>query len=114
MILPFIKLEDGRTVYSVDTENTDLPEALISTAITVHKWCIVRTKRDKLIEAYDSTYLRHEREVRSGKVVDDADNPTTLSSVQLAELDTYVQALADIPQTYVSPDDVIWPEKPSI
>ncbi|SDI10193.1 Phage tail assembly chaperone protein [Vibrio xiamenensis] len=91
-----------------------IPDSVYNEALSNQEWMDIRSKRDGLIEDTDSTYLRHQRELRLGKLVDDADNPTTLSSAQLTELDTYVQALADIPQSYASPDDVVWPKKPSI
>ncbi len=112
-----ITIEVNGSVYeSFDYEAlcNKLGSETVDLAVKEQRWAEIRLRRDGLIEDTDSTYLRHQRELRLGKLVDDADNPTTLSSVQLAELDTYVQALADIPQTYDSPDKVVWPEKPSI
>jgi len=37
-----------------------------------------------------------------------------LTDDKKAEFTTYRQLLRDIPQTYNNPDDVIWPEKPTI
>ncbi|NGZ17566.1 hypothetical protein G6Z94_09435 [Vibrio aestuarianus] len=97
-----------------DTITIDIPLNVIQAAYESQEWKAVRIKRDKLISDTDKEYLRHNRELRNGKVLDDAQTPTKLSSVQLSELDTYVQLLADIPQTYNKPDDVVWPEKPII
>lgn len=90
----------------------DVPKSVIDAALSNEKWQSVRKKRDKLLSETDGAYLRHHRELRNGKIVDDADNPTTLSTVQLSVLDVYVQTLADIPQTYSEPDDVVWPDNP--
>ncbi|MFS1912027.1 phage tail assembly chaperone [Vibrio sp. 10N.286.48.B7] len=94
--------------------SSGVPQSVIDAALNNEKWQSVRKKRDKLLSETDGAYLRHHRELRNGKVADDADNPTTLSSEQLSELDVYVQELADIPQTYSEPDDVVWPEKPVV
>nr|PMI82027.1 hypothetical protein BCU37_01895 [Vibrio splendidus]PMK56182.1 hypothetical protein BCT96_19505 [Vibrio splendidus] len=37
-----------------------------------------------------------------------------LSDVKVAEFAAYRKALRDIPQIYTAPDDVVWPEKPTI
>ncbi|NGZ18022.1 hypothetical protein G6Z94_11795 [Vibrio aestuarianus] len=92
----------------------DIPLNVIQAAYEVQMWKSVRTKRDKLISDTDKEYIRHARELRLGKVVDDSVNPTTLSSDQFSKLDAYVQLLADIPQTYTNPDDVVWPTKPTV
>ncbi|WP_171331175.1 phage tail assembly chaperone [Vibrio splendidus] len=96
-----------------DTITIDIPLNVIQTAYESQEWELIRIRRDKLISSTDKEYLRHHRELRNGKVPDDEDNPTTLSSGQLSDLDTYIQALADIPQVYTNPDNVVWPERPT-
>lgn len=83
-----------------------------ATELKKMQWYSIRAKRDKLIAGQDKAYLRHARELRMGKTVDDEQSPTSLSSQQLESLDQYVQALADIPQTFDNPDDVVWPQMP--
>jgi hypothetical protein len=100
------------TVGDDEWQALDIPEADKKQIVMDAKWEGIRIHRNKLISGTDNYYLRHHRELRSGKVADDADNPTTLSNKQLSELDAYVQLLADIPQIYASPDDVVWPEEP--
>jgi len=104
----------GATHYNVPSDSEDFPPEVLSAALNAQKWSHIRSERNKKIEETDNIYLRHHRELRNGKAPDDAQNPTALSSSQLAELDDYVQDLADIPQTYSNPDDVVWPEKPSL
>ncbi len=108
---------NGKHYYNVTPEylaNEGIDASIINAALDVEKWKTIREKRDKLIVETDGLYLRHHRELRNGKIADDTNNPTTLSSEQLSELDVYVQVLADIPQAYSNPDDVIWPEKPTL
>jgi len=59
-------------------------------------WGDIRAKRDRLLAACDWTQV--------------ADAPLTATEKQ-AWAD-YRQALRDIPQTFDSPDDVVWPETP--
>lgn len=90
----------------------DIPVSVIQESYDNQEWARIRNKRNKLIAETDSVYLRHGREIRNGKIVDDKTNPTTLSGAQLLELDTYTQELADIPQTYANHEDVVFPGKP--
>lgn len=59
-------------------------------------WDDIRSKRDGLLIASDWTQI--------------ADAP--LTTEQKAAWATYRQALRDLPQTYETPDDVIWPTQP--
>lgn len=92
--------------------NKSLSSEFLTTAYQQERWSEVRAERDMLIAATDSIYMRHSRELRTGKIVDDADNRTTLSSSDLTKLDSYVQTLADIPQQFSDPDAVVWPPFP--
>lgn len=89
--------------------NQSLSSAFLTAAYQQERWSEVRAERNTRIAATDSIYMRHSRELWTGKIVDDADNPTTLSSGNLAKLNDYVQTLADIPQQYSDPDAVVWP-----
>lgn len=62
----------------------------------------VRAQRDAKIEAVAWRYERHARQVRLGMFVQD----------DLAALDIYVQALADVPEQSGFPTDVEWPVEP--
>jgi len=63
------------------------------------KWNNVREKRNILLAELSWRYERYNRLARLGKEqVDD-----------IANLDEYAQKLADIPQVYNDPADVIWP-----
>jgi hypothetical protein len=62
----------------------------------------VRAKRDRLIAQEDWRYARYNSEIRLG--LDPSDDIT--------ELDSYIQALRDIPQQEGFPNNVIWPTKP--
>lgn len=66
------------------------------------QWANLRSTRDQLIRLYEWKYVRHARETRLGI-------PTTDN---LQELDTYMQALADITNR-ADPYNVIWPVAPT-
>lgn len=80
------KLVDG----SIVTEDYVMPQELITGA----KWEDVRTERNKLLTETDWTQL--------------PDIPTEVKE----SWQTYRQALRDIPSTYSSPENVVWPTKP--
>lgn len=72
----------------------------------IEPWPSIRIERDNKINAVQFEYDRNARELRLSAVV-------TRSTEWMAQLDQYVQDLADIPQTYKStPDDIIWPKLP--
>ena len=66
------------------------------------KWEGIRDKRDKLLESMDVRVFRYLREERLG---------ITTHTVDISDLDRYVQELRDIPQTYSNADDVVWPKE---
>lgn len=59
----------------------------------------VRAKRDRLIDREDWRYTRHNSEVRQGLTPSD----------DIVALDTYIQALRDIPEQAGFPWNVEWP-----
>jgi len=59
----------------------------------------VRAKRDRLIDKEDWRYTRHNSEVRQGLTPSD----------DIVALDTYIQALRDIPDQAGFPWNVEWP-----
>jgi hypothetical protein len=65
-------------------------------AITTSKWLDIRQERNKLLAETDWEIVMHK------------EKGTNIP----AALKTYRQALRDITDTYTSPDDVVWPEKP--
>jgi len=69
--------------------------------ILAKQWANVRKTRDQLIRLYEWKYVRNARETRLGL-------PTTDN---LQELDTYMQALADITNCS-DPNNVVWPAAP--
>lgn len=85
--------------FSVDDAKTaNVPNAVIQQAISDMKWEQVRNKRDYLMSQTDWTQI--------------PDAPLTADKKQAYS--NYRQSLRDIPQTYSDPDDVVWPEKPTI
>lgn len=62
-------------------------------------WRAIRRRRDEMIAAISWRYERWYRLDRLG--LDQIDDIT--------KLDTYVQALADIPQNQTDPYDIVWP-----
>jgi hypothetical protein len=62
------------------------------------QWSIIRNERDQRIKDFEWRYMRYERQVRLN--ITPTDN--------IAAMDTYVQALADMTQQS-DPFNVIWP-----
>ena len=60
------------------------------------KWAGVRGERDRLLADSDWTQV--------------ADAP--LTTAQKTAWKTYRQALRDLPQTFATPDGIVWPEAP--
>lgn len=72
----------------------------------VDPWPSIRAERDSKINAVQIEYDRNARELRLKAI-------PTRSIDWMAQLDQYIQELADIPQTFKdNPDGVIWPESP--
>lgn len=69
--------------------------AIIAAHTPGSSWDDIRTIRNSLISSSDWTQI--------------SDAPLSVEEVQLWK--DYRQELRDIPQTFSSPDDVIWPEK---
>ena len=59
-------------------------------------WAAVRAERDRLLADSDWTQV--------------ADAP--LTTAQKTAWKTYRQALRDLPQTFATPDGIVWPEQP--
>ena len=66
-------------------------------------WQGIRNERDSLLKKTDEKILRYQSEVRIG---------ITTTTDNISDLDTYAQALRDIPSTYSNPNDVEWPNIP--
>ncbi|MCP5019728.1 MAG: hypothetical protein GY938_31245 [Ketobacter sp.] len=66
--------------------------------ILLARWGVIRYQRDQLMQSTDWTQIPD----------------ASLSNEKKTEFTVYRQALRDIPQTYDNPDDVVWPEKPTI
>lgn len=92
---------EGCHYYNVTEEYLqalDVPENCIDTALKGARWKVVSEKRFHLLFETDWTQ--------------GADSP--LNPSKIAEFAKYRQELRDIPQVYSNPDDVVWPEKPTI
>ena len=68
--------------------------------ITDSKWIQVRSQRNYLLSEADQRVLRYQSEERAG---------ITTHTDSISDLDTYMQALRDIPQTNTNPDNIVWP-----
>lgn len=62
-------------------------------------WTQVRAKRNELLDDLQWRYERYARQTRLNATPTD----------DITKLDTYAQALADIPQTQADPLNIIWP-----
>lgn len=71
-------------------------------------WAQVSAKKTELVNAEPMRLLREERDRRLAEVDWWASSDLTMTSEQTA----YRQALRDIPASYTSLDDVVWPTKP--
>lgn len=67
--------------------------------ISQEKWNEVRIVRDQKMKEFEWRYTRYERERRLGMSTTD----------NLAAMDAYMQHLADLPNAFPQPEDVIWP-----
>ncbi|MFC1524356.1 phage tail assembly chaperone [Thermodesulfobacteriota bacterium] len=69
-------------------------------------WAQARAKRDRLIRIVVWEYQRNAREIRLSLT-------PTRDATWMDDLDDYVQELAEIPQTYEDPEDIVWPTMPT-
>ena len=71
-------------------------------------WSQVSTKKDELVAAEPMRLLREERDRKLADTDWWATSDRTMTDAQT----TYRQALRDVPASYTSLDDVVWPTKP--
>lgn len=83
----------------IDWEVIDLTQEQIE-ELTNLAWQNIRKKRDSLLQQVDGKVLRYQSEVRIG---------ITTNTDNISELDTYAQALRDVPSTFSDPGNVVWP-----
>lgn len=96
---------DGKTetvVVATSEENAKLKYMNQSVESVEHKvsaqWGVIRYKREQLIEDTDWTQM--------------TDSPLTTD--KKTEFATYRQALRDLPSSTDNPNNIVWPEKPTI
>ena len=71
-------------------------------------WAQVSAKKDELVAAEPMRLLRAERDTKLA----DTDWWATSDRTMTDDQTTYRQALRDVPASYTSLDDVVWPTKP--
>ena len=86
----------------IDWEVIDLTQEQIE-ELTNLAWQNIRKKRDSLLQQVDGKVLRYQSEVRIG---------VTTTTDNISDLDTYAQALRDVPSTFSDPGNVVWPTYP--
>lgn len=86
----------------IDWEVIDLTQEQIE-ELTNLAWQNIRKKRDSLLQQVDGKVLRYQSEVRIG---------ITTTTDNISDLDTYAQALRDVPSTFSDPGNVVWPTYP--
>ena len=86
----------------IDWEVIDLTKEQIE-ELTNLAWQNIRKKRDSLLQQVDGKVLRYQSEVRIG---------ITTTTDNISDLDTYAQALRDVPSTFSDPGNVVWPTYP--
>ena len=67
--------------------------------LTAQQWNLVRQQRDSLSAEFDWRVVRHARQTRLGITPTD----------DIKAIDTYAQALADLPDTQTDPFNIVWP-----
>jgi len=63
------------------------------------QWRNIRTQRDAKMKQFEWRYSRYYRQLRLNLTPTDS----------LEDLDRYMQALADIPSNFTTPDSLVWP-----
>lgn len=86
----------------IDWEVIDLTQEQIE-ELSNSAWQNIRKKRDSLLQQVDGKVLRYQSEVRLG---------VTTTTDNISNLDTYAQALRDVPSTFSDPGNVVWPTYP--
>ena len=66
-------------------------------------WAEVRESRDTKIKEVEWRVFRYQSEERAG---------ITTHTDNISDLDNYIKKLRDIPQTYSSVGDIVWPDEP--
>lgn len=75
------------------------------------KWQCIRGHRDSLINKIQWVLNRHTRE-QEMILLGTGITKTSLTDDQIIKVYQYIQTLADIPQTFINPDDVVFPVSP--
>ena len=90
------------TIEEVEEYLTEHPEALLDMQAIEQERKIaeIKSRRDSKIQSVIWRIERHESELRQGIVLTEPIEP----------IDTYIQALRDIPQQAGFPNNIIWPE----
>ncbi|CAA0111562.1 Uncharacterised protein [BD1-7 clade bacterium] len=105
MHIPYLE-HDGKKHWGIDTSDIDdlsrrgIDGSTVSALEADHCLAELRIERDRRMGAQDWRYQRYARELRLGV------EPTE----SIETIDTLMQALANITETYHSLDDVVWPE----
>ena len=91
-----------KLVWNSETTEWDLTELSTDelSTLTAKKWKEVRDHRDLLLKEADQKVFRYQSEERIG---------IATHTDSISELDTYMQALRDVPQTNSNPDTISWP-----
>lgn len=85
-------------------------EQYLDIAFPERKWQAIRDERDALIDVQQWVLDRHWREREM--IALGIGTTTTLTDDQIIDKMIYIQKLADIPQTFINPDDVVFPDVP--
>ena len=90
------------TIEQVEAYLLEHPEALLDMTIIEQERKIaeIKSRRDSKIQSVIWRIERHESELRQGITITEPIEP----------IDTYIQALRDIPQQAGFPNNIIWPE----
>ncbi|MDW2094114.1 tail fiber assembly protein [Vibrio sp. 1865] len=94
---------NGQSYVNFDSESDDfkvldIPQSEKDKIVTNAKWQLIREKRQPLIDQTDWTQMPDAQ----------------LTTEKKSEFANYRQSLRDLPQTYDNPDNVVWPEKPTV
>ena len=90
---------DTSTTVEKSAEQLAIEAQIAAETALANQWNLVRSERDALIANAIWRVQRYERQVRLGQTLID----------DITALDTYIQALADIPGTNSDPFNITWP-----
>ena len=98
---PSYYIQDGIVYQTMQVIDIPLPTEYQPTQAELNslQWTVVRTQRDQMVSDFDWRILRYNRQTALGLTPQD----------DITALQTYMQALANVPQDNTDPFNIVWP-----